>query len=340
MLAMAAELKRLGHAPFVAARPASGFLLEARTRGMRCLPLRLVCGLEWIATLRLRAFLVRENIDGICVKNYKHARLAALARCGLPANILCRRGNNGDIRNTLRHRLTITRCADGVLVPSAALKLEFCRVAWLDPARVFVLRHEIDAHGMASVHPAEGLPDASCRVLFVGRLCPTKGTDILLQAWRIAQSRAPQARLLLVGETEGVDYRRMAADLGIAASVDFAGFQNDTKPWIAAADILVLPSRREGAGFVLLEAMARGIPCIGSQIGGIPEYIAHNETGLLTPVGQAQALAEALLDLINDPAKRLRLGAAGRRRAETCFQAGLAAVRFVEIFTELKALRR
>ncbi len=324
MLNTALQLQARGHGVFLAARPESGLYREAAQRGLRGLPSRPRAGLAWLEALRLRAFLARARMDGLCVKNYKHLRLAALARIGLPVMVLCRRGNSGDIRDTWRHRWTVTRCADAILVPSEALRREFCRCAWLDPRRVVVLHHEIDAAAAAAARPAAGLPPCACRVVFAGRLGFTKGTDVLLKAWRTVQAAAPGARLLLVGGNEDRDYRRLAGELGVGGTVDFAGYQPDAKPWIAASDLLVLPSRREGAGFVLLEAMALARPCIGARVGGIPEYIEEGTTGLLVPPGEVGPLANALLELIRDPARRRALGEAGRRRAETVFPPGRA----------------
>ena len=338
MLVMAGQLRRLGHSPLLAARPDSGFLRAAQAQGLPALPFRLRAGLGGIDALRLRRILKRERIDGVFVKNYKHLRVAALARTGLPVALLCRRGNTNDIVDTWRHRLAVGR-ADGIVVPSDALRKEFCQAPWLKAERVFVMPHEIDVAAAEATPPAAGLPPCACRVVFAGRLTPDKGTDVLLRAWRTVRRRAPDAHLLLVGDTEGPDYRRMAADLGIADSVDFAGFQMNAKPWIAASDLLVLPSRKEGAGFVLLEAMALGLPCVGSRIGGIPEYIQEGETGTIVPPEDADALSDALTALILDPDRRRHMGEAARRRVREHFPAGGSAPRLVSLFEQILARR-
>ncbi len=339
MLTLAAGLRRRGHRIIVAARPDSGMLRASAAAGLDVLPLRVRAGLGWAQALRLRAFMARHGVDGICVKNYKHLRMAALARTGLPAALVCRRGSTGDIADSLRHRQAINACADAVIVPSEALKAEFARIAWLDPRRVIVLPHEIDAAAAAAARPAAGLPACACRVVFAGCLSPVKGTDLLLQAWRRVHDRAPGARLLLVGASSGPDYRGLAAALGVADTVDFAGYQEDAKPWIAASDVLVLPSRREGAGFVLLEAMALGRPCVGTRVGGIPEYLADGVSGLLIPPDDDAALADALLALIGDPDRRRRLGAAGRLRIDTTFAVGRSVPRFEALMADLRARR-
>jgi glycosyltransferase involved in cell wall biosynthesis len=338
MLAMAEQLRQIGHRPLLAARRDSDLLRAAQAQGLPCLPFRLHAGFGWIDALRLRRFLKRERIDGVLAKNYKHLRVAARARTGLPVALLCRRGASGDVADTWRHRLALGG-ADGIVVPSAALQKEFCRAPWLDAKRVFVMPHEIDVAAAAATPPVAGLPPCACRVVFAGRLAPIKGTDVLLRAWRAVQPQAPEARLLLVGDSEGVDYRRMAEELGIADSVDFAGFQADAKPWIAAAGLLVLPSRSEGAGFVLLEAMALGLPCVGSRVGGIPEYIAEGETGRLVPPDEVEALAAALMELIHDPDRRRQMGEAARRRVRERFSAGQGAIQLIGIFERLRAER-
>lgn len=315
MLSMARELVRQGHTVAVAGRRNGAWLKQAAALGLEGFPFRLVSGFEWLTIMALRSFLKRRRIQAICVKTYKELRVAAAARWRLPVALLIRRGAMGDVRDTLKQKLTITGCADGVIVPSQTLKREFSRVPWMNPEAIHVLPLGIDLEEFKHVRPRQDLSACDCRVVFVGRLSPVKGIDVLLRAWAEVSKQIKHCRLLLVGGLESVDYRRMAADLGISHMVDFAGFQDDVLPWIAASQILVLPSRQEGSGHVILEALALGLPVVANNVGGIPEYVEHSRTGILVQPGDPHALAEALLTLMRDSQRRQAMSDAGRQAA-------------------------
>ena len=136
-----------------------------------------------------------------------------------------------------------------------------------------------------------------------------------MNAWSKVIRNRPNARLILLGAKEAHDYEALAATLGIQDTIAWAGYKKDVRPWLAAADVLVMPSRSEGAGLAALEAMAMGRAVVASRVGGIPEYVEDNCSGLLVEPENPDALASALLRLISDPAERARMGQAGRRRA-------------------------
>jgi len=103
---------------------------------------------------------------------------------------------------------------------------------------------------------------------------------------------------------------------------------------LAAADALAAPSRNEGMGRALVEAMALGLPVVASEVGGIPAVVADGETGRLVPPGEVDALASALIELGRDGALRVKLGAAGAARAEA-FSTGVAYAAMRAIYDEL-----
>ena len=240
--------------------------------------------------------------------------MVACAGRGLGIRIFCRRGNNGDIQDRLRHRLAVTLCRPLILVPSAALAREFAVIPWMQGRPLYVVPLGVDMNEFHEVTAQPGLPACRFRFVFVGRLSPMKGVDVLLRAWPKVLARVPGSRLLLVGGREDVDYTAMACNLGVADSIDFAGYQENVKPWIAASQVLVLPSRREGGGSVALEAMALGLPVVGSNVGGIPEYVQDGHTGVIVPVANDIFLAAAMVTLSLEPERVRAQGAAGRQR--------------------------
>lgn len=139
-----------------------------------------------------------------------------------------------------------------------------------------------------------------------------KGQRVLLEALRLAPSLA-DCPVLLIGAGEDEAALRLAArDL---PQVVFTGFVDNVADHLAALDLFVFPSREEGLGSVLIDAMAQGLPIAASRVGGIPELIEDGQTGLLIPPGDAPALAAALTRLVADAELRARLGAAARQAA-------------------------
>lgn len=334
MIRSGRQLAELGHTVLAAGLSGGAFLGAAAENGLGCIPIPRCGPMPLRAAWRLRRAVKLHSIDVVCVKTVRNLRAAALACMGMKTSLTCRRGKTGDIRDTIRHRINIGLLANGVIVPSGFLKREFCAVKWVDPDRIFVMRHTINPAEYQDIIPAQHLPAATCRAIFVGAISRTKGIDTLLEAWRMVNRREPNARLALVGGG-GAEYKAMAVEMGIAGAIDFVGFQKDVRTWLAAADILALPSRNEGAGRVLLEAMATGLPIVASRVGGIPEYVGENSTSFLVPPGAPAPLAEALLKLISDPVLRKNMGAAGREKAEREFNDQNAGKELERIFMGL-----
>jgi glycosyltransferase involved in cell wall biosynthesis len=161
-------------------------------------------------------------------------------------------------------------------------------------------------------------------VLFAGQIVQHKGVADLINAWQLLSDTCRrQVEILVIGEDlqKQGEYRRAMESLAkeIGCPARFLGFQRNMAEWQMAADIAVVPSHVEPLGLVVMEAMAHGLPVVGSDVGGIPEMIVHGETGLLVSPRDPKSLASALERLINCPQERRRLGEAGRRRCEMHF---------------------
>jgi glycosyltransferase involved in cell wall biosynthesis len=157
-----------------------------------------------------------------------------------------------------------------------------------------------------------GIPPEMMVVGTVGRLTPVKGQEVLIRAASELIRRGEKIFLVLLGDGElRRDLEELSLHLGIAGYVRFLGWRPDVARVMAACDIFCLPSRNEGMGKVLVEAMAMGRPIIASSIGGIPDIVRSGENGILVPVGDAAAWAEAIARLCRDPEERRRMGDAG-----------------------------
>ena len=167
-----------------------------------------------------------------------------------------------------------------------------------------------------------GIPVEAPVVAFVGRLTRDKGIPELIEAFLRLGNQFPDLRLLLVGCFQNGD--ALPADtrryVETHPRVIFAGAVQDTTAYYAIADVVVLPSHREGLPMVILEAHAAGKPVVGAAATGIVNIVLDGETGHLFPVGDVPALTDALAKLITDKALARKLGAAGQERVKREFQ--------------------
>jgi glycosyltransferase involved in cell wall biosynthesis len=166
----------------------------------------------------------------------------------------------------------------------------------------------------------------------VARLSPEKGIDVLLHA----MARWPEIPLVVVGEGgRRAELEALARELGRAESTWFVGFQQRPQDFIAGMDLFVLPSRREGLGLVLLEAMRAELPVVASDVGGIRDLVEHDVTGILVPPEDPAALADAIERLLADSVLRARLGASGRARLQSHFTTEQEARAYEALYDEL-----
>ena len=163
------------------------------------------------------------------------------------------------------------------------------------------------------------IPEDAPVVLYVGRLHPEKGLHELGVAFEQLAAKHPDVHLVLVGPDETGLAQVEAQVVRARDRVHAVGRSPEPENWMAAADVLCLPSYREGFGMSLLEGAAAGLPSVASRIYGITDAVVDGETGLLVPVRDPSALAQALERLVVDPALRQRLGTAARERAVRSF---------------------
>ena len=154
----------------------------------------------------------------------------------------------------------------------------------------------------------------------VGRISPWKGQHIFLKAISLVRSKVPQARFQIIGAAlfSETDYEKqmkeLAVSLGVTDIVDFMGFRDDVPQLVDQMDVLVHASTiGEPFGQVVLEGMAAGKPVIATRGGGVPEFVQDGVTGLLVPMGDAEAMAQAMAKLLGDARLRSELGTRARR---------------------------
>jgi glycosyltransferase involved in cell wall biosynthesis len=177
-------------------------------------------------------------------------------------------------------------------------------------------------------------PDAFV-VVGLGRLVPIKGFDLLARALPAVVAQIPSARVLLVGDgAERAYLGAIASSMGVTERLQMTGETEDMTSYLAAADVVAVPSRNEGMGRVIVEAMALGLPVVATAVGGIPDVVTDGECGRLVEPEDVDALGAALIELGRDPALRRKLGEAAVRRAEA-FSTAVASEKLLAVYASL-----
>lgn len=166
-----------------------------------------------------------------------------------------------------------------------------------------------------------GIPPESPVIVTAAHFIPEKGVEYLLEGAKRVVAEKPEALFLLVGDgPQSQVLRQQAAELGIQDNVRFTGLRSDVHRLMEMADIVAVPSVwQEPAGLVVIEGMASGRPVVATRVGGIPEYLVDQVTGILVEPRSPEELAAALLRLLNSPAEAQSMGRAGRERAASLF---------------------
>jgi glycosyltransferase involved in cell wall biosynthesis len=220
---------------------------------------------------------------------------------------------------------------DAVGIPASKL----CRIdSGIGPAPA------LDAVGIG-VREELGIAPGVPLVVFAGRLARQKGVDVLLDALDLLQHIRPDLTTLIAGdgpERARLEERARAFTL-LGGRTRFLGHREDVPRLMAAADVVVLPSRYEGLPNVLLEAMQLGKPVVATAAPGSAEVIVDRETGRLVPVDESNSLARAIRDLVDDPAEAQRLGEAGQRRVAAVYPADRMIAAFADLYETLARAR-
>ena len=180
-------------------------------------------------------------------------------------------------------------------------------------------------------------PETAPLIVSMSTHHPRKGVDVLIAALALARDRGTRLRAVLLGRGPLLaEHRRRVSEQGLAESVIVPGHVPEVHPYLAAADIFVLPSRREQSGsLALLEALREGVPAIAAAVDGIREDVVDGESALLVAPENPSALAEALIRLTQDASLRERLAAGGRHTFQERFTGERLTVALGDAYAEL-----
>ncbi len=338
-------LQQRGHEAILAARPGSPLAERGRAAGIEIFPIRPFHEADPVAVWKL-ARLLRKRRPDVLHMHAPHAHmLGTLASTFAPA--VCRvvsRRVEFSIYRRLALGLNLIKYKYGVdryIAVSEAVRSVLVRDG-IAADRISVVRSGIDLNAFAEQDGGEtrqirrelDVPDDVPIIASIGSLEPLKGYDVLLlAATRVLRQRRVVFVLIGSGRAEA-SLRETTLRLGIEGRVKFAGFQRDVLSFLRASDLYVQPSLKEGLGTSILDALCAGIPVIATDVGGIPEVVENRRHGILVPPSSAEALAKAILALLEDPELAAQLSAAGRARILERFSVDRMVDRTIEVYAE------
>ena len=231
---------------------------------------------------------------------------------------------------------------DKVVCVSEAVRKVVLEREKLDERRVIVIRNGVDPPKQSSennsVRQELGLNEEHLVVGMVANYNrPVKGATYLLDAIPAIVSQVPSARFLFLGggDEERPLLQEKTKVLGIEQFVTFTGYREDIHRYYETMDLSVLTSLSEGLSITLLESMNHGLPVVATQVGGNPEVVDDEKTGYLVPPKDDRALADRIVQLLQDQELRSRMGEEGHRRVESHFRIQNVANRYMELYKSI-----
>jgi glycosyltransferase involved in cell wall biosynthesis len=306
----------------VSVKPIGHYGRELASRGISTLSLDAVDGARLADAARLAEIIARLRPDIVHAVMFQAIQLCRLAKSKVPFAFKLVTSPRVHYRTRSLWTLLLDRALknrDDLLISECDASREFLvRRLNYSPAKVLTIRNGValtsepqSAEDRRKRRVALGLSAADILVGAVGRLDGQKGYATLIEA--MARLKRANFRCVIFGE--GPERLRLEALIlrrGLEASVQLGGERPDSASWMSAFDIHCLPSLWEGLPNSLLEAMALGLPVVASRVDGVPEIVEDAKTGLLVPPDAPDALASALRDFADHPARRASFGAAAR----------------------------
>ena len=293
----------------------------------------------------------RNQVDVLHTHKYKDNILASLASIGhgVPYRVRTVHGAPEPFAGLQAFKMTAYGVLDGLvnrwgvdrlLAVSFALRGLLVERFGID--KVTCIHNAVDVDrirvstDLLNLRKELGLDQHDFVIGTMGRLHPVKGLDVFLRAARIIKDHGKRAKFIIAGDgpVRG-QLQGLTQQSGLAREVMFLGHRSDGNNILGLMDLFVLPSLSEGIPLVLLEALALARPVVATAVGGIPEVVEHQISGLLVTAGNPDDLAKGCLAMMDDPALAQRLGHAGRKRVEEAFSADVMAENVANVYRTL-----
>ncbi len=303
---------------------------------------------RWLSIWALRRFIREGRFDVVhCHKTLAlRAAIRALAGDPRPA-LIANRANSQPLTREEARAYGDLR-VDRIVAVADAVKRVLLHSAPLDPTSIVVVYGGVDEKRFHPGVDGSGVRRELCGgktstgplIGMIANLQVVKGHGDFLRAASIVRSRLPDARFVLVGGGHSDRIIPIVRELDLEDAVVFTGFREDVAEILAALDVSVSSSTEEGLNGTLREALAMARQVVATNVGGNSELVRHGESGILVPPRDPAAAAAAILDLLDDPERGRRLGAAGREQVLRAFTDDVRVRRIEEIYGEAVEARR
>jgi len=345
VLWMAGALRKRGHELFLACQPGSDLIARAREEGVPTVDVRMRQDYDIPAAVRVASLLRAHRTEVLHAQHSTGHAIGLMAAwwARVPVFAVTRRVVFPMHKNIFSRFKYLSGRINGYVAISSAVKEELMK-AGLSTLRIevipSVMSHEAgNPQDRIDVRKELGLSTARPLITNIANYADFKGQDVLVRAAAEVVKRFPDAQFLFAGrDTEKL--KPLVNQLDLSASVRLVGFRTDVSRLLAATDIFVLPSLQEAVGTALREAMSAGLACIGTNVGGIPESIRHEDTGLLVPPADVGALAQAIIRLLEDPHQAQTLAVRGREFVREHFTLEPASVKMEAFYERLLAKKQ
>lgn len=333
------ELKKKGYPVEFVVQPRSPLHERAVAAGLNVLPLPMRGEFDLAAALRLSWWMKRRKCQLVHFHDAHGLAVGGLAArwARVPLRFISRRVDFPIKKNRFSRR-KYTRDITGIIAISEAVKKVLVD-AGIPAHLIHVIPSGIDFSPFEEMRDRDFLRrelsfgPADYLVGVVAALEDHKGHAYLLQASRILRREAPNIKIIIVGTGSlRLELDRQTRELGVEDMVFFLGFREDIPRVLASLDLFVLSSYLEGMGSSILDAMASRLPVVATRAGGIPEVVTDNETGLLVPPRDPEALANAILRLYRDRELGRRLARRGYEVVYEKYSAEAMAAKILSLY--------
>ena len=295
---------------------------------------------DWSAVTAIRKLVTSSGADIVHSHNFKSDVYTYFALCnsGIPLVATCHTWYDTDFFVTMYgkvDRLALRRFSRVVAV-SSAVRQRLLQ-SGVRAERIRDVRNGIDLRPFEEARASLGSMKADDGLLvgLIGRLAWEKGVDVFLEAAALVLSEFGAVRFVIVGE--GPDREKLEQSIrdgGVEGHVLLLGRREDLPGIYASLDIMVSASRQEGLPMAILEGMASSLPIIATTVGEVPTVVKDGDTGILVPPEDPRRLAQAILELLRDPAKRTAMGAAGRQLVRDEYSADRMTTDYLAVYRE------
>ena len=332
-------------------QPIGPFGLRLKEKGYQIDALRRKQGLDFSLIKTVRDYVIAHNINVLHCHQYTPYIYGLFSSIFTPAKaIFTEHGRFYPDRRRMKRIFfnpILARLTPSITSISSATKEALVRYENIPGNRVRVIYNGIEDSNHTRLKSASdvkrswGIGERGFVLGTVARLDSIKNHPLMIRALKRILEKYPETFLIIVGDgPERKGLEELTSELGIEGQVIFTGFQEDTHLFYGIMDIFLLTSFSEGTAMTLLEAMAAGLPCIVTNVGGNPEIVKGGETGFIIPREDEEALSDKICTVLGDNALRKKMGQAARKRFEERFTVEKMVKAYEKIYDEIAMSRK